>query len=561
MHILQHISRLLTKHFQIFMMEQTSVILFLVGGLVMAYYFMSTPEPKIEVPLKDSYDYIIVGAGSAGSVLASRLSEDKENSVLLVEAGPEETDSPLVKVPIKWFSLQRTYLDWGFKTVPQKYSSFGLKNKESAWTRGRMLGGCSSHNAMVYIRGSRHDYDEWAEQGCKGWSFKDVLPYFLKNEHITLDQLKNSAYHSTGGSWSVKTHEVTPMADIYMKAGEQMGYKLTDCNGVNQLGFCKTPANTKNGQRISTAIAYLRPAMDRPNLHVSVNSLASKVLIKNKKATGIELIKNTRKVTVKANKEVILSGGAINSPQLLMLSGVGPAAHLKELGIPVHADLPVGDNLQDHLMLVNEHSINVSYSVTPEKIKSFWTNFQFDWLGTGIKTSSLIEGSAFFDTNKDTKYSDIQFHMYSAIPSDELVKQNFYYDEETRDKMKAFHGDNKYGFAVLVILLRPLSKGTLRLKSTDPLDHPLIDANYLSNNEDMKTYLQGVRLYEQFMDTKAIREIGASRENNAFLPFCTEHKRWSDSFWECIIRKYALTIYHPTTTCRMGPDNDPTAVG
>ncbi|XP_060551775.1 glucose dehydrogenase [FAD, quinone]-like, partial [Ruditapes philippinarum] len=292
----------------------------------------------------DEYDYVIIGAGSAGSVLAARLSEDKHSKVLLIEAGGHYDESENFHIPLLWTLSQKTKYDWEFYTEPQTQSSQGLKDKRAFWPRGKVLGGTSVLNAMQYTRGSPFDFDEWEAAGCEGWGYEDVLPYFLKAEDIQITELETSKYHSKGGPLAVSNGHITPLTDVFTRAGQELGYNVTDYNGEDQEGFSIVQKTIRNGVRSSTGLEYLGRANGRQNLHISTNTLATKIEVINKRAVGVFYIKDSKKRYVKARKEIILSAGAVNSPHLLMLSGIGPEKHLKEMNIPLVANLPVGEN-------------------------------------------------------------------------------------------------------------------------------------------------------------------------------------------------------------------------
>ena len=350
-------------------------------ALIVAWYTriwpFQTPSILTEI-LDDEYDYIIVGGGSAGSVMAGRLSEDGDKKVLLLEAGSHYDKNPLLHVPFAWLSLLKTEYDWGYYTEPQNASFLGMNGRRGYWPRGRVLGGSGMINGLQYTRGTKHDFDEWEKNGCKGWSFKDVLPYFLKSEDMLIDDLKSSPFHSTGGALGVSGGRVTPLADLYMQSCGELGYPINDYNGEGEEGCSRIQVNVRNGVRSSTSVEYLGKTFDRKNLHISINSFVTKVEIEEKKATGVYVIRNGRKVLIKARKEIILSAGALNTPQILMLSGVGPKDHLNEHGIKVVADLPVGQNLQDHVMTWMFSRINVSYSLTPGLVENMWTKLTYE---------------------------------------------------------------------------------------------------------------------------------------------------------------------------------------
>lgn len=255
----------------------TPVAVIIIAALL-GYYYLKPTDIYLNRQLNSTYDYIIVGAGSAGSVVANRLSEDKDVSVLLVEAGGSELGIPQIEIPIASFDLHKSEYDWTYYTEPQKYSSQSMAEKRGFWPRGKGLGGTSNLNNMVYIRGSRHDYDEWEKEGCDGWSYKDVLPYFIKAEDFQMDEYSDSGYHGKGGYLTVSASYVTEFRDFYMQAAEEAGFKTVDCNGKDMIGFCKMQSTVKKGQRWSTAKAYLRPVMDRENLHISIKSFVTKVM-------------------------------------------------------------------------------------------------------------------------------------------------------------------------------------------------------------------------------------------------------------------------------------------
>jgi len=525
---------------------------------VIYFQFRISEMPSVATEVLDSeYDYIVVGGGSAGAVVASRLSEDPNFRVLLLEAGGDYTKNATYHVPINFFDLQKTSADWEYYTVPQKKSHLGMTESRSYWPRGRVLGGSSIFNSMQYTRGSRHDYDEWADMGCDGWSYKDVLPYFLKSEDMLIPDLQNSPYHNKGGYLGISTGGVTPLADVYLEAGKEMGYKLNDYNGEIHQGWSPMQLTIRKGVRSSTSLEFLGRVHGRPNLHVGVDSLVTKVEIEDGRATGVFFVRGGRKHFIKARKEVIVSAGAVNSPQLLMLSGIGPKKHLEEMKIPVKADLPVGENLQDHLLIHMISPISEDIGITMDKANSWTTYLQYTLFGTGIKSMAGLDATAFFCTNDATREdcaADIQFMMYGVY-----IDINPFNFKEDLAKEYLAQKPNQFGFSTVISLLDPRSVGTIKLQSDDPFDYPLIDPQYLTEDRDVDTYLKGIRLWEKYISTPSMKKIGATVDKMK-LSICKQHKFQSDEYWRCIIHHLAYTVYHPAGTCKMGRADDPTAV-
>ncbi|XP_052818046.1 glucose dehydrogenase [FAD, quinone]-like [Mya arenaria] len=537
-------------------------------GIVAAFayfYFLSVNPFKshreiLTDTVAEEYDYIVVGGGSAGSVLAARLSEDKGNRVLLLEAGGFYDENPWFHIPIRWLDIEQTEHDWAYYTEPQKDSCLGLKENKAFWPRGRVLGGSSVFNAMQYTRGSRYEYDQWAKNGIEGWSYKDVLPYFLKSENIQIDELLTSPYHHSGGPLTVSSGRVTELSDLYMKAGQELGYNITDYNGVDQEGFNRIQLTVKRGVRDNTGLAFLGRSGKRLNLDIALHSFVTKIDIQNKRGVGVYFIRNGRKQYVRARKEIILSGGAINSPQILMLSGVGPKEHLEYLKIPVVADLPVGNNLDDHLMIFLFSKINQPYSIT-KKLKESWsTLIKYYLFGTGPLTIAGSDGSGFFyiDEKKRGKTNaDIQAILFS----DFLDKGNaryFNFRDEIADEYLAENPDVE-GFNAIFSVTHPKSKGTIRLRSTDPFDYPILDPRYLEDKQDIEAFIGGIRIWEKFIQTPTMKKLGADIEQMK-LSFCSHHDFRSDAYWECFVRHVAVTVYHHSCTCKMGAIDDKTSV-
>ena len=529
---------------------------------IILYIATNTRHSLVVNKINSTYDYVVVGAGTAGSVIAARLSEDRNTTVLVLEAGGDGSSlifRILSRIPMLYGLLQNSSYDWAYYTEPQTHSGFASLTGDNKhfWPRGKVLGGTGMLNAMVYARGNKADYDDWAKNGCEGWSYKDVLPYFFKSENILIEHLSKSEYHYTGGPIDVSFANATKLPEIFVEAGKELGYKEVDYNAMQQEGFANQQSFISNGARTNTFDAMLRPVMERENIHVAVNAHVTKINFDdNKRAVSVDFIRNELKETVVINKEIILSAGAINSQQILMLSGIGPKQHLNDLDIPVVSDLPVGENLQDHLHVIIGSEINSSDCVSIHPTGMLKELSKYILEGKGSFASSMVEGTAFIDTSKDENdnaYPDIELHTIGVFPVREHIQLN-------PDLLKGLYPDTIVnGIMFVPIALHPKSKGRVYLKSSNPMVHPAIDPMYLTVKKDVDALIRGIRFTERLMHTRAFRTIGVDF-NYTKMAACQSHTYRSDAYWECFIRHTAQTTYHPTSTCKMGAKDDPSVV-
>lgn len=517
------------------------------------------------------YDFIVVGGGSAGAVVANRLSEVRNWTVLLVEAGGDETE--ISDVPSMAGYLQLTNLDWQYRTIPPprpQNTTFclGMNGDRCFWPRGKVLGGSSVLNAMIYVRGNRLDYDRWEAMGNTGWGYNDVLPYFMKSEDNRNPYLTKTNYHSRDGYLTVQEAPWrTPLAVAFVKAGEELGYQNRDINGEQQTGFMIAQGTIRRGSRCSTSKAFLRPIRLRKNLHISMHSQVTKILFDTKGedgpvAVGVQYVRQGRMHTVRARKEVIISSGAIGTPHLLMLSGIGPEDHLQQFDIPVIKDLKVGYHLQDHVGLGGLTFI-VDDPITFKKSRFQSISVAMDYIVNerGPLTSlGGVEGLAFVNTkyaDSSGLWPDIQFHFApSSVNSDggENIRRILNLRDRVYNTMyKPL--EEAETWTILPLLLRPKSSGFVRLKSRNPMIHPDIDPNYFSHREDVATLIEGIRIAMNISATKTFQKYG-SRPLKTKMPGCRKHAFNSDEYWECALRHFTFTIYHPTGTCKMGVDED-----
>ncbi|XP_045465776.1 glucose dehydrogenase [FAD, quinone] [Harmonia axyridis] len=518
--------------------------------------------------VRAEYDFVVVGGGSAGAVVASRLSEVANWTVLLLEAGGDENE--ISDIPSLAGYTQMSEMDWMYQTSPPVESAYCLAmiGDRCNWPRGKVLGGSSVLNAMIYVRGNKLDYDGWSADGNVGWSYDEVLPYFLKSEDNRNPYLTKTPYHNTGGYLTVQESPWrTPLSIAFLQAGRELGYDIRDCNGAKQTGFMLSQGTIRRGSRCSTAKAFLRPVRNRSNLHIAMNAQVTKVLIDpvTKKAFGVKFLRNNRIRTVRAKREVILSSGAIGSPHILMLSGVGPREDLAKFKIPLLSDLKVGHNLQDHIglggltfIIDDPISFTKSRYQTPSVIMEYLLREQGPMTSLGG-----VEGLAFVNTKyapKSGLWPDIQFHFApSSVNSDgtQVKKITGLRDSVYNTVYKPLKEAETW--TILPLLLRPKSTGWVRLRSKDFKVYPDINPNYFTHKEDVLTLIEGIRIALNVSASQAFQRFN-SRPHTMPFPGCRQYPFDTDEYWECSLRHFTFTIYHPTSTCKMGPASDPDAV-
>ncbi|MET8545252.1 GMC family oxidoreductase N-terminal domain-containing protein [Kitasatospora sp. NPDC004799] len=475
--------------------------------------------------MSSSYDYVVVGAGTAGSVLAARLSEDPDVRVAVIEAGGPDT-APEVHVPAAFPQLFKSALDWDLDSDPEP----GLGGRRAYLPRGRMFGGSSSMNAMIYIRGSRADYDGWAAAGATGWSYDEVLRYFRRAED---NERGEDAFHGVGGPLTVSDgRSGHPLCSAFVRAAEQAGHKANeDFNGESQFGVGRYQLTQRGGLRCSAAVAYLHPALERPNLTVLPHARAHRVLVEGGRATGVEVERGGTVETVRAEREVILAAGAYESPKLLLLSGIGPAADLAAFGIEVVRDLPVGRGLQDHYMTM------LNFRTGAESLIAAATPGNAALLqdeGRGPLSSNVGEAGGFFRSREDLAAPDLQFHAAPVLFHQE-----------------GLGAATEHGFAFGPCVLAPTSRGAVTLRSPRPDAAPRIVHNYLVTAEDRKAIVSGIRIALEIAAQPAVADLVTGPFGDLPSP------AGSDADLLAWAQRAGQTLYHPTSTCAIGSVVDP----
>nr|XP_003707314.1 PREDICTED: glucose dehydrogenase [FAD, quinone]-like [Megachile rotundata] len=492
------------------------------------------------------YDFIVVGGGTAGSVVASRLSDIAEWRILLLEAGPDEP--PGADIPSMVAMFLGSEIDWQYRTVNEQNACLST-GRSCSWPRGKNLGGTSSHNGMMYTRGHAKDYNDWAAMGNEGWSWEEVLPYFMCSENNTEINRVGQKYHSTGGLLTVQRFPWKPaIADDILAAAAERGYPISeDLNGDQFTGFTVAQMMNKNGVRASSATAFLRPMRQRRNLQIALNATATKILVENSKAVGVQFYQDGELRVARASREIIVSGGAVNSPQLLLLSGIGPKDHLRAVNVSVVKDLPgVGENLQNHVSYTLSWTIN-----QPNEFDLNWAaaleyvSFQRGPMSsTGLAQLTGIVPSIY--TTPD--HPDLQFFFggYQASCA-------------STGEIGALMDNGRRSISISPTNLHPRSRGTLRLASNDPLAKPVIQGNYLTDPLDIAILVEGIRIALSFGNTAAMAKYNMTL-SNAPLAACSRYQFLSNDYWSCAVRQDTGPENHQAGSCKMGPANDRMAV-
>ncbi|XP_033229609.1 glucose dehydrogenase [FAD, quinone]-like [Belonocnema kinseyi] len=532
---------------------QTSAIIF----LKLIFHTFISSKPKVYLPknLPEKYDFIIVGAGSAGCVLANRLTKWKPWNVLLLEAGIETPN--ITEVPAFFSLTQNTNVDWNFQTQPENTSC--LATKGCNIPSGKVMGGTAELNGMLYARGNAEDYDDWGKSGNPGWSYKDVLPYFKKSEDNRDKEIlqNNPGYHGTGGYQSVERFSYKDInAQNILKAWQELGYKVLDVNGKEQLGAMISQATVKDGQRQSTNTAYIRPIRyKRPNLFIETEAYVTKIIIDSatKTAIGVEYTSTANNLKTKkvahVKKEVIVSAGTINSPKLLMLSGIGPSQDLQKLGIEIIKNLPVGKNFQDHVSFKGIHIRLSNKTITTkpyEQKKADLNEYLRKHSGPLSSTGTSIVNSFVRTKYAGSKDAPDANFLFSGLDSINL----------NSPRVESYYNT----ILMLPILLTPKSRGFIKLNNEDPVwGQPLIYPGYFKDNSDVNRMLEIIQIGLNLFNTKSFEKNEYTLINSAQTP-CNHLTFNTDAYWICLMRNNTASMYNQVGTCKMGPKGDPEAV-
>ncbi|XP_055934156.1 glucose dehydrogenase [FAD, quinone]-like isoform X2 [Argiope bruennichi] len=500
-----------------------------------------------------------VGGGAAGSVLANRLSEIPCVNILLLEAG--KTAPRITDIPSAAASFIQSDIDWRYRTTPQRHTGSALVNRRVTLPTGKVLGGGSAINALVMNRGNRRNYDEWASLGATGWSFNEVFHYFLKLEDNQDPQFASNGWHGIHGPVTVNRQDYQPEAKVAItESALSLGYKFVDVNGPTQHGFYDFLTILRNGQRCSTAKAYLAPSENRTNLDIVARAMVTKILLENKRAIGVEVDFGGLRHRVTANREVILSAGAINTPQLLMLSGIGPMNELDRLQIPLVADLPVGKNLQEHPAGFTAFELSESIMPVHKRL------FEDENISLYIRErrgpltySSGISLLAFLSNNSTGEFNDVTDHelYFMELPAI-YAKLRVGLSPEAYQRVFGPY-EKKPILVCMSQILHPKSRGTVRLRTANPYDFPDIDPNYLDDPQDLKDIVEGLKTCIKILTAPPMAKVGAKIFTTAF-PGCERFIDDIELFLRCNVRAAIMSLSHPVGTAKMGQPSDPTTV-
>lgn len=479
--------------------------------------------------MAQGFDYVIVGAGSAGCVLAARLSENPAARVCLIEAGGKDSN-PLIHMPVGFAKMTTGPLTWGLTTTPQRHAN----GREIPYAQARVLGGGSSINAEVFTRGHPGDYDGWAEQGAAGWGFADIQRYFLRSEGNTV---LSGDWHGTDGPLGVSnTPDPNPTTRAFVQSCQERGIPFNpDFNGAVQEGAGIYQTTTRNKRRCSAAVGYLRPAMGRANLTVVTGALVLRIVFEGRRAVGVDYARGGQRHTARADSEVIVTSGAIGSPKLMMLSGVGPAAQLQAHGITVVQDLAgVGQNLTDHfgIDIVGELKGHESLDKYNKPHMALWAGLQYGLFGSGPVTSNVVEGGAFWYADRGAAKPDLQFHFLCGAGAEAGVPSV---------------PKGSSGVTLNSYTLRPRSRGSVSLRSADPAAMPLVDPNFLSDPDDLRISVEGVKISREIFSQPSLQKYLRA------IRFPDDSVK-TQADYEAYARAYGRTSYHPVSTCKMGVD-------
>ncbi|XP_055932760.1 glucose dehydrogenase [FAD, quinone]-like [Argiope bruennichi] len=514
--------------------------------------------PKTTTTIHSKYDYIVVGAGAGGSTVAARLSEIPSVSVLVVEAGP--SPPALSGIPGISRYFVGSDLDWKYQTVPQRNAAKASVNRQIYFPSGKGLGGSSVISGSIYQRGNYKIYDEWAAQGATGWSFEEVFPYYLKLEDNRNPEFVENGYHSTGGPVTTERPRYnSELKSAISETARQLGFHIVDTNGRQQTGFSDFQAYTRDGQKHNSAEEYLVPAENRTNLDILANAQVTKIIINGHRAVGVQFDYGGSTYRIQARREVIVSAGTVNTAKLLMLSGIGPKNHLQSLQIPVVADLPVGNNLQDHSASMLPYLLDPSFLLPEQKLTNLGYLEEYLSNRTGpLSSLQFLASVAFFPRDTDPPSVDIPSHELQIFELPFSLKEQLnQYPEIYEQYFSPYEGLPSY--LCVSSAVRPRSRGIVRLRTADPYDSPIIDPNYFGDTRDVDDVAQGLRDCQIIATSEAMQKIG-SRPLETSFPGCEQFSKDDNSYFKCIAQSINIAFPHAVGTAKMGDPDDPTTV-